>query len=191
MKPIYVHFTVALMAVATGVAVSLWMGRAMAQTAPVGRPFTMPASMPAVPEPAAITAQRAALTRPGGAGAEGKPPVFSKVIEVSQLVARNTDVGTRRDLFDGPTVTLTNLEGHISTLKAGEMSHPPHQHINEECIVLMEGTLEVYINGKITTAHKGDILFFASEDWHNVRNVGTEAALYYVFNWAAALKPNP
>ena len=56
----------------------------------------------------------------------------------------------------------------------------------------MEGTLEVYINGKISTARKGDILFFASEDWHNVRNVGTEAALYYVFNWAAPLKPaNP
>src|SRR5436190_20874295 len=116
MKPIYVHFTVALMAAATGAAVSLWMGHAAAQTAlpqAASKPSTMPASMPAVPEPAAITAQRAALTRPSAAG---KPPVFSSVIEVSKLAARNTDVGTRRDLFDGPTVTLNTLEGHISTL---------------------------------------------------------------------------
>src|ERR1041384_3262237 len=188
MKSQMVHVTVALVAAVVGASATLWMARANGQPAPTGTPFTMPASMPGVTEPAAIAAQRAALTKSGGGE---KAPIFSKVIDVSKLTARDTGAGTRRDLFDGPTVTLTNMEGHISTLRPGEMSHPPHQHVNEEAIFLTEGTLEVFIGGKTTVAHKGDVLYFSSMDWHNVRNVGTDVATYYVFNWSAPLKPNP
>jgi quercetin dioxygenase-like cupin family protein len=51
--------------------------------------------------------------------------------------------------------------------------------------------VEVTINGKTTTAEKGDVLFFSTEDWHNVHNVGSVPAMYYVLNWSAPLKAPP
>ena len=120
----------------------------------------------------------------------GKPRIPSQVIDVSKLATRDTGVGNRRDLFDAPTVTLNTLEGHISVLNVGQESHPPHQHANEEAIIMMEGQLEVYIQGKVTTAKKGDVLYFSSYDWHNVKNTGTVPAMYYVINWKTDATPN-
>jgi len=138
----------------------------------------------------AATAPAAGL--PGPVATTGaKKPVPSQVIEFAKLADRNSSVGSRRDLFDGPTVTLSNLEGHISTLNPGQISHQPHQHVNEEMVVLIEGKLEVYINGNITQANKGDVLFFSSLDWHNVKNIGDTPATYYVLNWSAPPKAVP
>ena len=125
---------------------------------------------------------------PGNAG-NAKKPVESQVINVDKLVARSSGVGTRRDLFDGPSRTLVNLEGHISTLNPGNVSHEPHQHVNEEVILLTKGKLEVGINNKISTANPGDLMIFASNDWHNVKSVGTEPAEYVVLNWSSTPKP--
>ncbi|HEY4328418.1 MAG TPA: hypothetical protein VGN88_01680, partial [Phycisphaerae bacterium] len=155
MKPIYINMCVALAAGVVGAVMGPWMGSSFGAAGGGGgaggsasgggatKAFVMPASMPAVAEPAAITAQRAALMQPG----QGKKPVLSTVINVAKLASKASSVGSRRDLFDGPTVTLNNMEGHISVLNPGELSHAPHQHINEEMVILMEGTVEVTING--------------------------------------------
>jgi quercetin dioxygenase-like cupin family protein len=124
-----------------------------------------------------------------GARPGPRVPVASSVIDVAKLASRSSGVGSRRDLFDGPTVTLNNLEGHVTTLKPGAASHPPHQHVTEEIIVLLEGKLEVNVNDRKQVAETGAVLFFASNDLHNVRNVGTVPAVYYVFNWSAPPKP--
>jgi quercetin dioxygenase-like cupin family protein len=187
MKPIHLNLAVALLAAAAGAVMTLGINHARGGEPAATKPFTMPASLPAVREPPAITAQRTALENRVG----GRPSVYSTVFDVAKLTARSSGVGTRRDLCDGPTVTLNELEMHISTLNPNEMSHAPHQHLNEEVVTMIEGTLEVTINGKAYTAHKGDVMFFAANDWHNVRNIGTEPALYYIVNWSAPLKPTP
>jgi quercetin dioxygenase-like cupin family protein len=95
-----------------------------------------------------------------------------------------TNVGSRRDVNDGPTPTLETFECHISTLNPGKSSHPPHQHAREEFIILQEGTLDVSINGVVQRVGPGSLFFFASNDWHNVTNVGDAPATYLVFNLA-------
>ena len=136
-------------------------------------PATAPAGLPgAAPVPAG-----------------GKKQVLSQVIDVAKLAVRPSDVGNRRDLFDGPTITLNNLEGHISVLNPGQNSHTPHQHVNEEMVIVMEGALDVYINGVVTRAEKGAIMFFSSNDWHGVSNPGTVPAMYYVLNWNTPVRP--
>jgi len=111
------------------------------------------------------------------------PKLGSTVFQFSELKAQPTGNGERRDVTNRPTATFQVLESHITTLLPGRLSHAPHQHDREEIIILRDGTLDVTINGVITRAGPGSLLFFASNDFHNVKNVGETPATYFVFNF--------
>lgn len=116
----------------------------------------------------------------------GPAVLASRVWNWNELQVKHTNVGARRDVHDGPTPTLERFECHISTLNPGRTSHPPHQHAQEEFIILQDGTLDVGINGAVERAGPGSLFFFAANDWHNVNNAGDEPATYLVFNVATA-----
>ena len=113
-------------------------------------------------------------------------PLRSTVFPWEDLVAKPTSVGLRRDVTNQPTATFERFECHISTLNTGQMSHPPHRHPQEEFIIIKEGTLDVFINGKVQRVGPGSLFFFASNDLHNVTNVGDTPATYLVFNLTTA-----
>jgi XRE family transcriptional regulator, regulator of sulfur utilization len=96
---------------------------------------------------------------------------------------RPTDQGAVRSVFRAPSTTLEELEYHITTLNPNQSPHPPHQHVNEEVIIVKEGALEAYVNGTWTPASNGSLIFFASNVPHTVRNVGSVPATYHVVNW--------
>lgn len=118
-------------------------------------------------------------------------PVTSRAVDFEKLAAKPTKTGERRELFDGPTATLTNFEGHITTLNPGESPHAPHQHPDEELIVVKTGTIEVNINGQRSRVGPGSVLFYASNDVHGITNVGTTPATYLVFRFMTAATPKP
>ena len=91
--------------------------------------------------------------------------------------------GAVRQVARTPTPTLDELEIHITTLEAGKTTHAPHQHVNEELLILKEGTLDTFQSGTTRRVGPGDIIFQASNEWHNVTNVGQTPATYYVINW--------
>jgi quercetin dioxygenase-like cupin family protein len=91
--------------------------------------------------------------------------------------------GLSRSVLRAPTATLDELEIHVTALPAGKTTHPPHTHANEEVIVIREGTLEVFQNGKTRRVGPGGLLFMASNEPHNVTNVGETTAVYYVVAW--------
>ena len=93
--------------------------------------------------------------------------------------------GMSRSVLRAPTATLDELEIHVTALPAGKTTHPPHTHPNEEIIVIREGTLEAFQNGKTTRVGPGSLLFMASNQPHNVTNVGDTTAVYHVINWAS------
>src|SRR5690348_3761321 len=59
-----------------------------------------------------------------------------------------TPTGEVRSLYKGPTATLPELEMHVTTLNPGATSHPPHHHVNEELVIIREGTVETLSAGK-------------------------------------------
>jgi len=120
--------------------------------------------------------------------APATPPakLGSTVFQWVDLKARPTGNGERRDVTDRPTATLERFESHVTTLLPGRMSHAPHQHPQEELIILRDGMLDVTINGVTTRAGPGSLLFFAANDFHNVQNFGDTPATYIVFNFATA-----
>jgi quercetin dioxygenase-like cupin family protein len=120
------------------------------------------------------------------------PPTHSATlgttfVDWDSLAVRITPIGQSRAVFDNPTPTLEKLEVHITTLRPGMSSHPIHQHPWEEMLLVKEGSVEVSINGQIHPAGPGALIFFASHDPHNLKNVGTTPATYYVINFSTDL----
>ena len=119
-----------------------------------------------------------------------KPIMQSSVFDWNSFEAKPTKVGARREVFDTPTATLDQLECHITTINPGEAPHAPHQHADEELIIVKEGTIEAMQNGVTKVAGSGSIIFEASNQLHGLRNVGKTPATYYVVKWfSPGLKP--
>ena len=88
-----------------------------------------------------------------------------------------------RHFFKAPTATLAELEVHVTSLPAGEISHAAHKHPNEELVIVKEGTVEVLVDGQLQRVGPGSVIFNASNQMHSLRNVGTSVATYHVINW--------
>jgi quercetin dioxygenase-like cupin family protein len=121
-----------------------------------------------------------------------EPPKQSTVLDTTfvdwdSLIPKPSAVGQGRPVFDNPTVAMDKLEVHITTLNPGQESHPPHRHSWEEMLLIKDGDFEISINGKKQHAGPGALVFFASNDAHNARNVGTKPGTYYVLNFVTDL----
>lgn len=111
------------------------------------------------------------------------PLMQSSAFDWESIPAKKTDVGALRNFFRAPTVTLDELECHVTTLNPGQTSHAPHKHPNEELVIVKEGTVEVLVNGELKKVGQGSVIFNASNQLHGIRNVGSTPATYHVINW--------
>jgi XRE family transcriptional regulator, regulator of sulfur utilization len=111
------------------------------------------------------------------------PVLSSRIFDWDSFKLSQTKVGSRRDVVRSPTATLDELEMHITTLNAGMESHPPHQHVAEELLIIKEGTLEALVNGQTLKVGPGSIVFQASNQPHTIKNIGTGPATYHVVQW--------
>jgi XRE family transcriptional regulator, regulator of sulfur utilization len=113
----------------------------------------------------------------------------SAALDWSSVSAKKTDVGEVRQFLRGPTATLDELELHVTTLNAGQSSHAPHRHPNEELVLLKEGTVEVLVDGEWRRVGPGSVVLNASNDLHGIRSVGPGPATYFVVNWTTSRTP--
>lgn len=113
-----------------------------------------------------------------------KPVMHSSFFNWADMKAVPTKVGERRAIFDAPTPTLANLECHITTLNPGESPHAPHQHADEEIMILKDGTLAAIQGNQTNTVNAGGIIFEASNESHGLINIGTNRATYFVIKYA-------
>jgi quercetin dioxygenase-like cupin family protein len=114
-----------------------------------------------------------------------KPILGPTVFDWNQLKDTPSNVGSVRSVVRQRTATLDELEMHITTLKPGLASHEPHKHVNEELIIIREGTVETLSDGVWKRVGPGSVIFNASNSLHSLRNVGTTPAVYHVVNWAS------
>src|SRR5262245_15229767 len=108
----------------------------------------------------------------------------STVYEWTTADTKPNDWGAVRQVMRTPTPTLDELEIHISTLQPGKSPHAPHQHQHEELLIVKEGTLETFQSGRQSRVGPGGIIFQASNELHNVTNVGSTPATYFVIGWS-------
>jgi quercetin dioxygenase-like cupin family protein len=91
--------------------------------------------------------------------------------------------GAVRQVMRDRTPTLEELEIHVSTLNPGQSPHAPHQHPHEELLIVKDGALETFQSGATRRVGPGGIIFQASNELHNVTNVGNTPATYFVIGW--------
>jgi quercetin dioxygenase-like cupin family protein len=113
-------------------------------------------------------------------------PLGSTFIDWMSIPAQYGPVGLYRSVFDAPTPTLEKFEVHVTALRPGMSPHQPHHHPWEEMLLVMDGNLEVSINGLKHHAGPGFLVFFASNDIHSLVNTGNKPATYFVINFYTA-----
>jgi quercetin dioxygenase-like cupin family protein len=118
-----------------------------------------------------------------------QPEMSSAIFDWETIKAKTTNVGEVRQFFQAPTSTLNELELHVTTLNPGEAPHAPHQHPDEELVIIREGTVESTVNGITKRIGPGSVIFQASNQLHGLRNVGTTRAVYHVIKWKTDKTP--
>ena len=93
--------------------------------------------------------------------------------------------GDLRIYYEGPTDQLQSMTAGSLLLKAGMTPHPPHQHPEEEFMVITEGTGEISIDGKITKVGPGSMMYCGANKLHGIVNTGKKPLLFYFYKWKA------
>jgi mannose-6-phosphate isomerase-like protein (cupin superfamily) len=114
-----------------------------------------------------------AATLPNGTMAEGKAKVTREPF------------GDLRIYYDGPTDQLKSMTAGSLRLNAGATPHPPHEHPEEEFMVVTEGTGEISVEGKVTKVGPGTMMYCAANKSHGIVNTGKTPLLFYFYKWRA------
>jgi (S)-ureidoglycine aminohydrolase len=97
----------------------------------------------------------------------------------------------RRQVLEGKTFALSDLEIHASTLDPGKAPHPPHVHDDQdELIIIKEGQLKITIAGKSKILGPGSIAFAMPGDEHGIENAGNIQATYYILKYKGKFPTN-
>jgi len=93
-------------------------------------------------------------------------------------------------LFSGVTEIHDHMACHASVLAPGKMPHPPHCHLEEEILMVLDGEAELLVgdgpNVADTVAHPvrpGMFVYYPAFKHHTLRNVGTGPLTYLMFKW--------
>jgi quercetin dioxygenase-like cupin family protein len=104
----------------------------------------------------------------------------AKAYSFDKLPVKTKGENQTRAVLDGETHSGFPIELHITNLPPGGSPHPPHHHVDEEIILVQEGTMEVTISGNSTRLGPGSVAYVASNLEHGWRNVGDTRAQYFV-----------
>jgi mannose-6-phosphate isomerase-like protein (cupin superfamily) len=109
-----------------------------------------------------------------------KPHTPSQIFVFDDLPVQHTPTLDYRQMITATTVDGCKFSVHESSLAPHSEPHPPHHHNGEEMYLVLEGTLEVTINGKSSQLTRGSVGFVGSGDEHGIRNPTDKPARYYV-----------
>ncbi|RYU95095.1 cupin domain-containing protein [Emticicia agri] len=113
----------------------------------------------------------------------GKKAGGSFMINWNDIPFQAHDKGGIRKFFDKPTSMAKRFEMHVTTLKEGLESHPPHVHKAAEILLPIDNIAEEHIAGTWIKAGIGDIIFLESNVPHAIRNIGQGTVTYFAFQF--------
>jgi mannose-6-phosphate isomerase-like protein (cupin superfamily) len=117
------------------------------------------------------------------AAAENK--LANGTVDKNQAKVTHEEFGDIRVYHEGRTDQLGALTFGSLLLKPGMSPHPPHQHPEEEIMILTEGSGEISVEGKITKVAAGSSMYCGAGKLHGIVNTGKSPLLFYYFKWKA------
>ena len=127
--------------------------------------------------------RRAFFLTPGLLMAANGPKLPNVTMDESKAKLSRESFGDLRVYFDGPTDQLKSMTAGSLRLKPGMSPHPPHQHPEEEIMVITEGTGEISIEGKVSKVGAGAMMYCAANKLHGIVNTGKAPLLFYYYKW--------
>lgn len=107
----------------------------------------------------------------------------SKVYKFDELPVRQFGQLTYRPMVEGKSYQGCRFSVHESALAPKSSPHPAHRHNGEEAFLMIDGALEVTINGRTCRITRGSVAFIGSGDEHGIRNPEDTTAKYYVIEF--------
>lgn len=99
------------------------------------------------------------------------------------VIIRRSGEGQEKKELNGKLIELLlkteKLEGIRFEVEPGATFGDAFSHDGEEIHLMLEGEMEVEINGKKFIAKKGDCFWFKSTQPHTGRNIGDKKAIFY------------
>lgn len=85
--------------------------------------------------------------------------------------------------YNGPTDELSGLCAGMCVLDPGSSPHPPHQHPEEEFLIIAAGTGEIECAGTTTKVGPGAVMYSAGNTIHGITNTGKVPLTFYWSKW--------
>ena len=93
--------------------------------------------------------------------------------------------GTHSKYFEGATDQLKLLVTGSVTLDPGQTPHPPHQHEEEEIMLVTAGTGIIGLNDKDKKVGPGSMMYSGANKSHDIRNTGMTPLTFFYYKWKA------
>lgn len=110
-------------------------------------------------------------------------PIPSAVVSRDQAIREDFAWGSLYTYYQGESYGTTNGLAAVAVIKPGQEIHPPHEHTEEEYLIVTEGQGTWHLNGQTFEAKAGDMLYAAPWDVHGITNTGTTPLTFVVWKW--------
>ena len=112
------------------------------------------------------------------------PKLRDGVVDLNSLQSSDPVSGcTVFTHYNGSTDQLSGLVAGMCVLDPGSSPHPPHQHPEEEFIVVASGTGEIECAGQTTKVGPGAMMYCAGQTIHGITNTGKVPLTFYWSKW--------
>jgi mannose-6-phosphate isomerase-like protein (cupin superfamily) len=108
----------------------------------------------------------------------------SLVIDPTTAKLTHESYGDLSIYFDGSTEQLHALTVGSLVLKAGMVPHPPHQHPEEEIMLVTEGAGEITVEAKAYPVAPGSMMYCSGQRLHGI-TAGAHGLTFYFYKWRA------
>ncbi len=96
-------------------------------------------------------------------------------------------------VLHGSTEMVADFECHASVLAPGMSPHPPHEHAEEEILIVLDGLAELVLRApgpEVSYARllagPGEFIFYPPFSSHTIYNAGPTPLSYLMFRWRSA-----
>ena len=109
--------------------------------------------------------------------------IANGTVDKNQAKISHEDFGDLRVYHEGRTDQLGSITCGSLLLRPGMAPHPPHEHPEEEIMVITEGSGEISVEGKITKVGPGSLMYSPANRLHGIVNTGKIPLLFYYYKW--------
>lgn len=107
----------------------------------------------------------------------------SAIVPQHEAQRQDFDWGTLYTYFNRETYGTRDGLAAVAVIRPGWEIHPPHQHAEEEYLMVVEGSGTWHLNGQERSAKLGDMLYAAPWDVHGIKNTGNTPLRFVVWKW--------